>query len=135
MPELKKSFSSELDSLGKIAPELEMFLEGNGFDVERIYVINLAFEEFATNIIKYAYADKGIGEISFSVKVEGESAVMTLVDEGEEFNPLTDAKEPDTELEPEDRDIGGLGIHLIRNMAKDIRYERNDNKNILIVEF
>ena len=55
---------------------------------------------------------------------------MTITDDGMPFNPLS-AEAPDTDLSLEDREIGGLGIHLVRNLIDDVTYNRRIDKNVM----
>jgi sigma-B regulation protein RsbU (phosphoserine phosphatase) len=59
-----------------------------------------------------------------------ERLTVTISDDGLPFNPLS-AKAPDTKASLEDRDIGGLGIHLVRSMVDDVSYHRRIDKNVL----
>jgi anti-sigma regulatory factor (Ser/Thr protein kinase) len=56
--------------------------------------------------------------------------VLTIADDGSPFNPL-DRGQPDTDLPIEEREVGGLGVHLVRKMVDEFRYERLDDLNVL----
>ena len=58
---------------------------------------------------------------------------MTFVDDGVAFDPITKIKTPDVSAAAADRDIGGLGIFMVKKMAKSLHYEREDGKNRLTV--
>ena len=91
--------------------------------------INLALEEAVSNVMLYAYPDKS-GQVLVEAEKQTERIVFTITDSGIPFDP-TQQKNPDITLSVEERAIGGLGIHLVRQIMDDIRYERRDNKNIL----
>ncbi len=91
---------------------------------------NLVFDELLSNVISYAYRDEGEHEISIRIGFSGDRLSVAITDDGVPFNPLT-AKVPDTSLSLEDREIGGLGIHLVRNLIDDISYHRRIDKNVL----
>ena len=91
----------------------------------------LAVEEVFVNIASYAYKEKnGFAEISVRVTEHGECAKICFADEGEHFDPLS-VPEPDITLSSEERQIGGLGIFLLRQLAEDVDYSYKDRKNVL----
>lgn len=95
--------------------------------------IQLVLEEIMLNIINHAYATDPTGPVHVGWKINSDgSRTIRFVDSGEEFNPLQKPP-PDTEAEIEDRPIGGLGIHLVRQTTRDIQYQRQGNENILTV--
>ena len=93
--------------------------------------LELVIEEIFVNISSYAYHPE-IGSATFCMEfVENPDAVlMTFIDGGKPYNPL-ERDDPDTTLELEERDIGGLGIFLVKKNVDEINYEYADGKNIL----
>ena len=95
--------------------------------------INIAIDELFSNIAHYAYKP---GEGDAVVRVEAEddprSVVITFIDEGKPYDPLT-AAEPDTSLSAEERYIGGLGIYMVKKSMDDISYRYENGKNILSI--
>lgn len=92
------------------------------------YLANLALEELVTNCVKYGYDDSAEHLIEVTLSLQDGELVMTVIDDGRAFNPL-DLPPPDTSLAIEDRPIGGLGIHMLRQMSDRMDYERRDGKN------
>ncbi|MBW1960758.1 MAG: ATP-binding protein [Deltaproteobacteria bacterium] len=92
--------------------------------------INLALEELFTNIISYGFIDDKEHRIKFSIIHEDDTVTILIEDDGVPFNPM-DIDEPDLKCEMEKRKVGGLGIHLIKNMMDRIDYKRQKNKNLL----
>lgn len=88
--------------------------------------INIVFDEIYANIVNYSKAT--LAQISYSI--EGGKLRITFTDDGIPYNPL-EAAEPDTTLSAEEREIGGLGIFMVRKMTESMEYEYKDNKNIL----
>jgi len=129
------TFSSTLEDMGDTARELELFLEQRGLAADKAYAVSLAFEEFATNTIKYGYKGKSGKSIRVRAEAGADFATLIIEDNGLRFDPLLDAPEPDVELSAEERDIGGLGIHLIKKLSKALSYEYVDGKNVITVEF
>ncbi len=94
--------------------------------------IDLIFDELLNNVISYAFLDQEEHAIELRVGLSGERLVVTIEDEGVPFNPF-DMKKPDTSLPLEKRSIGGLGIHLVRNMMDEVSYSRRTDKNVVIL--
>jgi len=86
-----------------------------------------------TNVMLYAYPGKYgqvLVEFNKDETDKGEHLVFTVSDGGIPFDP-TQRPEADITLSAEERQIGGLGIHLVRQLMDEIHYERKDGKNIL----
>ncbi len=98
----------------------------------RMSSLQLAVEEAVANAIDYAYPPGEKGEISVVLEwIEDERILLTTIkDFGTPFNPLT-VDEPDITLPLEERPIGGLGIHLIRNLMDQVEYHYRDDMNLL----
>jgi serine/threonine-protein kinase RsbW len=108
------------------------FIEGRGIGDRAVYLANLAIEEMATNILKYGFDDTAAHEILLRLEIHPAELRLLLEDDGHEFNPLK-APEPDLNRPVEERDPGGLGIHLIRKLAEQMNYERRGGRNRLTV--
>lgn len=92
--------------------------------------INLAIEEAVVNVIKYAYPTGTKGDILLTCIAKGDSLQFVLADKGKPFDPT---KQPpaDTSLPAEQRQIGGLGIFLVKQIMDEVSYERKDDTNVL----
>ena len=88
--------------------------------------INIVFDEIYANIVNYSKAT--LATISYSI--ENGKLRISFTDNGIFYNPL-EAQEPDTTLSAEEREIGGLGIYMVRKMTESMEYERKDDKNVL----
>ena len=93
--------------------------------------LDVVIEELFVNIAKYAYDDAG--DVLIEVLFDKNKLIITFVDEGNPFNPL-ERDDPDTSLSSDERQIGGLGIYMVKKMMDKVKYEYKDNKNILIIE-
>ena len=102
-----------------------------GFSDTDISRIELAIEEAAVNIINYSFPDEE-GEISMECDFRHQSLQITLSDNGIPFNPLEYCP-PDITLPAQEREVGGLGIFLIRNLMDEVEYRREEDKNILMM--
>ena len=95
-----------------------------------VFNLNLVLEEAVSNVILYAYPEGETQEISLSVNLTDNNLVFLLTDSGKEFDP-TQAPDADVTLSAEERQIGGLGIFLIRQIMNTVEYQRIDGKNVL----
>jgi len=96
--------------------------------------IDIAIDELFGNIAHYAY-DPKTGPATVRVEVEDDplAVVITFIDHGKPFDPLAQG-DPDTTLSAEERQIGGLGVFLVKKTMDDISYEYRDGKNILKIK-
>ena len=92
--------------------------------------LQLAVEEAVVNVIEYAYPIMTEGPIEIRMMSDGHRLKVMILDSGIAFDP-TSKKRADITPSVEDRQIGGLGIHLYRELMDSIHYERKDEKNIL----
>ena len=109
---------------------VEEVCEAVGFDMSTTKMINLAIEEAVVNVMCYAYPRGTEGTVEILAESNSERLKFVITDSGKPFDPTTH-DEVDITLDAEDRDIGGLGIHLMRRCMDSINYERVNNKNIL----
>jgi anti-sigma regulatory factor (Ser/Thr protein kinase) len=101
-----------------------------GFSGKRVKEIELATEEALVNIINYAYPDRK-GDIKVTcVQHPSQKFAIKIEDSGVAFDMLS-LKEPDISAGISDREIGGLGVFLIRKLMDEVRYHRKKGKNIL----
>ena len=118
----------------KRVPRLNAFLdevcEAVGFDIATTMQLNLAIEEAVVNVMNYAYPAGTKGDITIEAKSNDTEMMFVISDTGSPFDPTAKA-EVDITLSAEDRSIGGLGIHLIRQIMDHINYERTNGHNVL----
>ena len=93
-----------------------------------VFLVILAIEELVTNCIKYGYDDADAHTIDIELSVDASKLTMVVADDGHPFDPLA-ATPPDLSLAIEDRPIGGLGIHMLRELTDEMTYERRDGAN------
>ena len=96
-----------------------------------IFQLDLVVEEIFVNIAEYAYTPNvGLAKILSEVDGDSKKVSLTFIDSGVEYDPLKKS-DPDIDLELEERQIGGLGIFLTKNLVDDISYRYVDGQNIL----
>jgi len=123
---IRNSFS-EID---KVNQRFNTFADYCGIPKTLIQKVNIVFDELLHNIISYAYNDNKEHDIIIELEFSGNRLSIAITDDGIPFNPL-EAKKPDTELSLEEREIGGLGIHLVRNLMDKVSYKRQVDKNVI----
>ena len=125
-----KNKLSELDTL---CQNLESFGESIGLSHKFIFETNLALDELFTNIISYGYSDKKVHTITVEISLQNNELLFRIEDDGMPFNP-TEVEEPDLGCSIEECKIGGLGIHLAKNLMDEVCYQRCKEKNILTLK-
>ncbi len=98
---------------------------------ESRYALRLALEEMISNVIKYGYEDRDVHEIGVDLDFRSDAVRVRLTDDGRAFNPLTEAKKTRTAADLSEQGIGGLGVFLVRQLAGDLKYRREADRNIL----
>ena len=121
---------NDIQQVPLLAQFVDEVCEAAGIDMATAMKLNLAIEEAVVNVMNYAYPQGTIGDINIEVQVDNNQLEFIISDSGTPFDPTTKA-EVDTTLSAEERPIGGLGIHLVRNIMDSINYERVNGKNIL----
>lgn len=106
------------------------FADDEGLSRRRVENLEVAIEEALVNICQYAYNDIN-GEMEVACRTDNnKQLIIEIVDGGKPFNILT-VSEPDLTADIKNRELGGLGVLLIRRMVDDIKYQRQGNKNVL----
>lgn len=115
-------------------PRLNAFVEevcrDMGFDEDTVAKIKVAVEEAVVNVMKYAYPEGQSGDVTIEAASNDLRLKFTIIDSGKPFDPTVQTA-VDTTLPAKEREIGGLGIHIIRQNMDSINYERMDNLNVL----
>ena len=125
-----KSDLSELESLCK---HLNKFGRLTGLSEACITDVNIGLDELFTNIVSYGFADDLEHIIWFTMNLDNQVLTLTIEDEGIPFNPL-EMKEPEVPADLIGVRIGGLGIHIVRKLMDDIRYNRKQGRNKLTMK-
>lgn len=124
---------NDLAELERLAETVEMFGDAAGLAPRLVYSLNLALDELVTNVVSYGYDSADAqGCITLDLTVDNGRLTAVLRDDGRPFNPL-DRGPPDVDSPLEDRRIGGLGVHFVRTLMDEVRYERLDGRNCLVL--
>jgi serine/threonine-protein kinase RsbW len=118
-----------LEHLEELTGMVSEHLEAHGVSEKDLFEVDLAVDEACTNVIKYAYGPRG-GSVHLECLVTDSEVCVCITDSGRPFNPL-EVEVPDLTAELDDRPIGGLGVHLIRSLMNEVKYEYRDGRNVL----
>ena len=122
--------SNDIEERNKLEPFLNGIFERENLDMSMLPQIDLALEEAVTNIIMYAYPEGEKGTAELNVEVADGQISATLIDSGTPFNPLQQ-QEANLDVSLEERKIGGLGIHLIKEIMDEVDYAYEEGRNLL----
>jgi len=124
-------FPSTLDGLSQASETLAKVLDDAGCPAAARSKLMVAMDEIASNIVHYSGAEDFSVEIDFP---ENPSAVrISFSDAGKAFNPLTEVPPADVTSDIQDRQIGGLGMFMVRKMMDNVSYVYEDGRNILTI--
>ena len=125
---------AKVDNLDDVLAFIDAELEAMDCPMKTQMQIDVAVEEIFVNIASYAYEGKeGPSNIKIEKIADGGTVAITFTDEGIPYNPL-EKEDPDVTLSAEERQIGGLGIYIVKKSMDGTDYRREDNKNIFRIE-
>jgi serine/threonine-protein kinase RsbW len=122
------SLRNDLSEIARLAEAVTTFGNRFGLPAGTIFNANLALEELVTNVVTHDASD-GLRQIEVSLALDGGRVVAVVEDDGPSFDPFTKVAAPDLTSTVEDRAVGGLGVHLVRSLTDEARYERVDGRN------
>ena len=128
--EKKLVIKNDISEISKLATFVEELSEELNLTPELNFNLNLVLEEAVSNVILYAYGKEVQKEIALLANMSNNNLIFVLTDSGKEFDP-TKVPDADVTLSAEEREIGGLGIFLIRQIMDMVEYQRIDGKNVL----
>ncbi len=129
---LSFSLKNQLSEIQRFQDAFAQFAIEHDLKTPTIRELHVVFDELLSNIVRYAYLDDKTHEFEVEIDVSTERLMITIVDYGIPFDPL-EADTPDTSLPLQERTIGGLGIHLVQNMVDEFTYERDGDRNIVVL--
>jgi len=124
------TFPASFDYLDEIRDLVAQAARRGGFTDKEVYSLQLAADEAASNIIEHAYEGVDGGSIEIDCEVHGDTLTITMRDEGKTFDPAN-VKPPNLKADLSERQIGGLGVYLMRKLMDEIHYETQGTINIL----
>ena len=109
------------------------FGQRNDLPAEVVYDLRLVLEEIVSNIIKYGYKDNDEHQIYIQINLEGKILTLEIKDDGNPFNPL-EVRNDAVEKPLDERDTGGMGIYIVKNLMDKTEYRRVEDNNILLLK-
>ena len=127
------TISATVENISVVTDFVNEQLESFDCPMKAQMQIDIAIDELFGNIAHYAYnPEVGKATVRVEVKEQPLCVIITFIDNGIPYDPLKKA-DPDTNLCAEDREIGGLGIYMVKKSMDDISYEYKDGQNILTI--
>ncbi len=123
---LKLSIINEMSELDGLYASVNQFLAKHQVPYRSGYAVNLAIEELAVNVIRYAYVDDDQHTIDFGLGIIDEQIILEIRDSGRPFDPR---EAPSHDPDVEDLEPGGLGLTLVLDMVDGLTYRRENDKN------
>ena len=118
--------------LPRLAEAVEHFAEEQRLSFADLNAINLVLDEVVMNVISHGYDDAAEHRIEVEVQVDDDRVTMKVSDDGKAFDPTT-APPPRLDAPIEERQIGGLGVHIVKALGCSMHYLREDGRNILTI--
>ena len=125
---------ASIDNLRSVTDFVDEQLESMGCPIKAQMQVDIAVDELFSNIAYYAYAP-GTGTAAIQVEplLSPSGVILRFIDSGVPYDPLA-GEDPDTTLSAEERQIGGLGIYMVKKSMDEVSYEYRDGKNILTIK-
>jgi ammonium transporter len=130
MAEQRITIKNRMPEIAAVNETFEAFAEEFGIPATIAMKFNVIFDELLNNIVTYAYSDDDEHDIEVRMELAGKRLTVTITDDGVPFNPLSE-EAPDIDASLEEREIGGLGIHVVRNLIDDVNYNRRIGENVM----
>lgn len=124
---------AKTDNLTEVIEFIDGILEENDCPMKVQFQIDVAVEEIYVNIAHYAYPS-GDGDAKIEADVSGDPKCIKIVfrDSGIPYDPLA-KEDPDVTLSLEEREIGGLGIYMVKKSMDKVEYDYKDGQNVLTI--
>jgi serine/threonine-protein kinase RsbW len=124
---------NRMDELMRVNQFVEEIGEELGLDMELLMNLNLVIEEMVVNVISYAYPEGKEADIELKAESDGKELTFILTDQGREFDPTLSVS-ADMDVKPAERDLGGMGIFIVKNIINEVTYHRLEGKNLLTMK-
>jgi serine/threonine-protein kinase RsbW len=121
---------NRLDQIATVMAALEEYAVRKKLGKEVAQAAELALDELLTNSISYGYPEEGQHSIQVELSIEKKILKIVVVDDGTAFDPFQHGLQ-EQNVSLDDRRIGGLGIHLVKNFVDDYSYQRLEQRNIV----
>lgn len=126
----KNTYPANFEFLDEIREFVAEVARQGGFSDKEIYSLQLAADEAASNIIEHAYSGNPDASVDISCDMQADAIVIIMRDQGISFDPAQ-VKQPNLKAKLSERQIGGLGVYLMRKLMDEVRYESVGKNNTL----
>ena len=133
MSTIETSILNKIRDLSRMPEVVAQLAQEQGLSDDVVFGINVALDEMLSNIIKYGYTDDAIHEIRIRLSVADAMLIAEIEDDGQPFDPCA-AGPVDVDAPMEERKVGGLGIHIVRQLMAEVGYARVDGRNRLVMK-
>ncbi|MFQ3573835.1 MAG: ATP-binding protein [Thermodesulfovibrionales bacterium] len=131
---IERKLPAKIEYLQEVIDLLSDVAISKGIASEKVIKMQVVLEEVFVNICKYSYNNGNNAGVLIRVWVDSNYIYVEFIDWGKPFNIL-DSEDPDISLDIADREVGGLGIWLVKNLSDEITYSRDRDKNTLRLAF
>jgi anti-sigma regulatory factor (Ser/Thr protein kinase) len=128
MAMLRVSLANDVREVRRIHNAVGDFLAEEGVPGRTIHYVQLVIEELVVNVVRYAFDDERAHRIEVDVRTEPQRVAVTVEDDGRPFNP-NDATTTLLGVSLEKQRTGGLGIYLVKKLARELAYTRQNDRN------
>lgn len=130
---LHAAFTGSNQQIAQLGQAVEGFCRPRDVPPAAIWKVLLALEELLTNVDKYGRRSEAPIEVDVTVSVAADGVIVVYEDDGAAFDPLAQAPPPDLQAAPEERSVGGLGIHLLRGLFDEVSYAWVGDRNQVVL--
>ena len=131
-PHLSLTLRNDPSEISRLVDRIGAFGAQAGLPPDVTFRLTLALDEIVSNVIRHGFDDSASHDITVELTVANGVVTATVQDDGAPFDPRK-APAPDLDAPLEDRQIGGLGMHLVRSTMDEIEYRREGDRNVLTV--
>ena len=129
----KLKLKNQVGELAQVNQFVEEIADELGLDAELQMNLNLVMEEMVSNINFYAYPKGVTADIELTAESDGHELTFVLSDQGKAFDP-TMKDDADPNINPAEREIGGMGIFIVKNIMNEVTYQRLEGRNLLTMK-
>lgn len=128
----RMSVGARPGAAGEVSAAFDKLAEEHALPADVRRSVNVALDELLANALSHGQKGRDPCSVTVDVELDQERVTVVITDDGAPFDPFgRDA--PDTALPVEERPIGGLGIHLVRELMDQVSYQRRDDQNVVVL--
>jgi len=131
-PGFRMTIGAEPGGVGRVGAAFAEFADAHVLPASVRRSLNVALDELLTNTIVHGFVGQEDSKVTVEAELRPDRVSVTLTDDGRPFDPFGMAA-PDTALSVEERQIGGLGVHLVRRMMDEVSYQRKGDLNVVVL--